>query len=440
MKHPHMTSLTLAIALGSIAFNSFAADDWDESAWEDAGWDDGAAIDEEKTPWTFNGFAEAALGGRLQDNNAISNDATLAETRFQVDTRYQWKTITASLIGDLYADDVTSKVSGAWREANITWPIHASTDLKIGRQILTWGTGDLLFLNDLFPKDWQSFFAGRDTAYLKSPSDAIKASLYHSVNIDLVWTPRFDSDNYLSGDRFSYFSPMLGETTAAPNRIRPQQRDHIGQDSEWAMRIYKNVEGLELAAYLYDGYFKSPVGIDSQTMQPYFPKLSSIGASIRGSLFQGIANTEFAYYNSKEDSDGTNPFVPNDQLRWLIGYEQELVTNLTLGLQWYLEWIQDYDKQIAHSPFAQYEPEERRHVVTTRLTYRLWQDKLTLSLFGFYSPTDKDAFVLPSVSYRASDQWSFTVGANLFGGQEEHTFFGQFEDNSNLYIRARYIF
>ena len=35
-------------------------------------------------------------------------------------------------------------------------------DLKIGQQVLTWGTGDYVFLNDLFPKDYQSFFSGRD--------------------------------------------------------------------------------------------------------------------------------------------------------------------------------------------------------------------------------------------------------------------------------------
>ena len=34
-------------------------------------------------------------------------------------------------------------------------------DVKIGQQVLTWGTGDYVFLNDLFPKDYPSFFAGR---------------------------------------------------------------------------------------------------------------------------------------------------------------------------------------------------------------------------------------------------------------------------------------
>jgi hypothetical protein len=37
---------------------------------------------------------------------------------------------------------------------------------------------DLIFINDLFPKDWESFFIGRDTEYLKAPSDAAKISLF----------------------------------------------------------------------------------------------------------------------------------------------------------------------------------------------------------------------------------------------------------------------
>ena len=40
-------------------------------------------------------------------------------------------------------------------------------DLKFGRQVFTWGTGDYVFVNDLFPKDYVSFYIGRDDEYLK---------------------------------------------------------------------------------------------------------------------------------------------------------------------------------------------------------------------------------------------------------------------------------
>jgi hypothetical protein len=96
----------------------------------------------------------------------------------------------------------------------------------------------------------------------------------------------------------------------------------------------------------------------------------------------GIFNTEVVYYASRDDRSGIDPAVPNDQLRLLLGYEREAVTNLTVAFQYYLEWTQDYGALIANSLSPQFEPDEYRQVVTNRLTYRLQQDKLTLSLFS----------------------------------------------------------
>jgi hypothetical protein len=130
--------------------------------------------------------------------------------------------------------------------------------------------------------------------------------------------------------------------------------------------------------------------------------------------------------------------VPNDQVRLLLGYEREAVTNFTVAFQYYLEWTQDHDALVANSPTSQFEPDKYRHVLTNRLTYRTDQDKLTLSLFTFYSPSDRDYYLRPQLSYRYSDKWTLTGGANVFGGQDAHTFFEQFADNGNLYIRIRY--
>ena len=66
------------------------------------------------------------------------------------------------------------------------------------------------------------------------------------------------------------------------------------------------------------------------------------------------------------------------------------------------------------------------------------QQKLTWSLFTFWSWTDQDAYLRPSVSYRLDDNWEFATGANLFLGDDKHTFFGQHEDNSNAWMRVRY--
>ena len=149
---------------------------------------------------------------------------------------------------------------------------------------------------------------------------------------------------------------------------------------------------------------------------------------------------EVVWYQSEDDRDGSDPFIPNSQLRFLSGFERELITRLTLSLQYYLEWTQNYRALKKYSPLPDKEPEEYRHLITTRLNYRAYQDKLTLSLFVFYSPTDDDYFAMPKVTYRLSDTWSSEIGMHLFGGTDDYTFFGQFEENSSFFARLRYSF
>ena len=42
--------------------------------------------------------------------------------------------------------------------------------------------------------------------------------------------------------------------------------------------------------------------------------------------------------------------------------------------------------------------------------------------------------------YKYSDEVALTLGGNLFGGDEDYTLFGQFQDNNNIYTRVRYSF
>jgi hypothetical protein len=60
------------------------------------------------------------------------------------------------------------------------------------------------------------------------------------------------------------------------------------------------------------------------------------------------------------------------------------------------------------------------------------------SLFAFVSPTDEDFYLRPSVTWRRDDHWSFSSGLNVLGGSSDHTFFGQLEDDSNAWLRARF--
>jgi len=396
-----------------------------------------------------SGFWEARAGTRTR-NDPYERQTSLLESRFQFSIERPGDTLNLKLTGDLLYDDIADShavklETGAGnfdlREAWLFYRPADRVDLKVGRQVLTWGTGDLLFINDLFPKDFRSFFIGRDEEYLKAPSDAVKLSVFSdAVSLDLVYTPRFDANRYIDGSRISFYNPATGTITGRNNVLNTRVPDDWFGDDEVAVRLHTNLRGYELAAYGYTGFWKGPMGSDPITGQAIFPDLDVLGLSVRGNLGPGIGYTELGYYHSGDDSSGRNPYIANSELRFLAGYEQEIARETTLGLQYYLERMQDYDRYQESLPAGTPEREHNRQVVTVRLTWLALQQNLMLSLFNYYSPSDEDGYLRAGASYKLDDNWSLSGGLNLFYGDEDHTFFGQLEKNSNVYTAIRYGF
>lgn len=415
----------------------------------DNGWsnDDWGSDDEHDLP--FTGFAELRVGTRLADQN-YEKRASIGEARVQLQAEKFWEDVSARITADLVSDLVADRwqldldKGDGWldlREAFVAWRATDFMDIKAGRQILTWGTGDMLFLNDLFPKDYDSFFIGRDTEYLKAPSDAIKASFFTEfANLDVVYTPNFDADRFADGARISTYDPLSGGFTSTSNVLKTNPRGKWFAEDEWALRLYRNFGAYEVALYGYDGYWKNPKGLEGSDMRATFPRLGVYGASVRGPISKGIGNVEIAYYDSRNDRNGIRSALPNDQFRALVGYEQEIAPEFTGGVQYYLERTLDYDNYKANHPAGSPKADKNRQVVTLRLTKMMMNQDLTLSLFNFWSPNDHDGYIRPKVNYKINDQWTAEAGANIFYGKERYTFFGQLEDNTNIYASLRYSF
>jgi len=402
----------------------------------------------DELPFHVGGFFDMRAGTRVErDHHQLRQ--SLAELRLQLDVEHEFSSgailkVRPDFLFDPVADrrQFDLEEGRGWldlREANLLVSPTDWMDVKVGRQILTWGTGDLVFLNDMFPKDWRSFFIGRDVEYLKAPSDAVKVSVFSSlVNFDAVFTPRFDADRYIEGDRISYWNRTQGRRSGTFAHV--ERRDDWGSDSEAAWRLSKNLEGYEMAVYGYYGFWKSPEGFNPATGKATFPRLSTYGFSVRGPVGKGIGNVEMAGYDSRDDRGGGDRFVPNSELRYLVGYTQEIGRDLTMGLQYYVEQMLDYgDYETARAAGTPKE-DHGRHVLTVRLTKLLMNQNLTLSMFAYWSPSDGDAYLRPHAAYKITDAWSAEAGANVFFGARPATFFSQFERNTNVYAALRYSF
>lgn len=402
---------------------------------------------------TIDGFAQGLWGGSLDKHNPTRTDYTANETRLQLRAQHWGDNAEMFSRLDFVWDGAdTAQYNLELREAYVKFKLGTNFDFKVGRQILTWGTGDLIFINDVFAKDYRSFFVGRDDQYLKAPQTALRMTWYNPLGaLAVAYTPRFEPNRLPLGNVLSYYHPMAGGIvgTGLDDDLTsfyfdvpvPEAKFKNG---EIALRLSRQIGYFNLAGYFYHGFYKNPMGtvaLDSTTFLPVYPRLNLWGASVRGQGLGGIVWFEAGYYDSRDDQDGDNPLMPNSALKGLVGYERQVATDLTANLQWQVDQILDYAKYATDqvnmgAPLR----DEIRHLLTSRVTKLLNDETLKLSGFVFYSPTDEDVYFRGSVEVKQSDELTLTLGGNIFGGQLESTEFGQFQKNDNAYLKVTYGF
>jgi len=393
----------------------------------------------------LHGFLQAASAYRLirpdrcpvTQRLACEEEFVVGEGRLQLELTPRGERWAFSAKGELIYDAVGGEVDGELREGYLDLRFPA-LDLRLGRQVITWGTGDLIFINDVFPKDWVAFISGLPLEYLKKGSDALNATGHWAgTSLQLVLIPRFEADTFPeAGGRLSFHDPMAAIESRRTDEPSPAL-DH----TEAGLKLFRNVLGWDLSLYAYRGFFHSPAGEvePGPALRFFFPPLNVYGASGQGAALGGVWSFEGGYYDSRSDRSGLNPSVENSSLRLLGGYQREIVPDLTLSTQYYVQVMEDYAEYLRTRAPGMPERPVARHVLTLRLTWFLLHQTLRLGLFVLGSPNEGDWYANPEARYQMTDALSTSVGVNLFGGPSR-TEFGQFEGNSNLYAVVRYAF
>lgn len=343
-------------------------------------------------------------------------------------------------------------------------------DVRLGRQILTWGVGDLIFIADVFPKNRVALISGLPLEYLKKGSDAVNATAHWGGrSLQLVLIPRFEPDTVpKAGGRLRFNDPgaaiearradpfwgstreqgeregeaptaLLAEgATQAPAIDEPPQ---TVENVEAALRFFGNVNGWDLSLSAYRGFFHTPAAqiVPEPQLRFFFPRLYVYSASAQGAAEGRVLSLEAGYYDSRMDRSGRDPAVENSSIRLLTGYQREVIPDLTLSGQYYVQIMEHHAEFLRTRPLGVPRRPWARHVLTLRLTQFLLYQTLKLSLFVLGSPNERDFYLNPEVKYNVTDEMWVALGINLFRGPRA-TEFGQFKENSNLYFVVRYSF
>ncbi|GMQ81105.1 MAG: hypothetical protein BMS9Abin05_0535 [Rhodothermia bacterium] len=394
----------------------------------------------------ISGFAQVNYAARITGTSCASDtacDFLLGEERVQLKLEGFSDDGSAGFKGrlDFFNDAVVGRSGTEVREIYLDL-ISDYVTFRAGRQIVTWGLGDLLFINDIFPKDWVAFFSGRPLQYLKIGSDALKVDFYPGfLNAEIIVIPFFEPDRYPTGARLIFPDPF---PAGLLRRVETKRRSF--ENVEMSSKLSRYVADWEVAVYLSRTFYRLPAQSLDDSASPVevhlrFPRLNTFGASLAGAFLDGIVNIEGAYYDSERDRDGSNAAIENSEIKGLVGYSRPIWSEATLGVQGQVERIQEYDSYKANLPVRFRARDELRWTATIRYTQPLFHQSLLLNLFVFSGISEKDGYLISSARYAFTDALWGEVGGNIFFGSDKYySRFGSFDKNDNIYLSVRYGF
>lgn len=380
------------------------------------------------------GFVQTRYAQRLHslDECALESCAAVVEEtlgELLVDER-PTESLAWSLRTEAAYDDAVSDVRIAIREGFLAWTPAADLDFKVGRQVLTWGVSDYLYVNDIFPKNYDAFFTGGGFDRMKEPVDAARAAWYGAAADVEAVVSRWEPDRIPSLERFS--------ATASADWIPPG--DDPRNAFEVALRVATHRGGWDLAAYAAEfrsrerRYFVHHTG-------PHFdhPRLQHLGVSLTGNAAGGVVWLEAAHRLTKDRQNNVvSRYALGRSVKLIAGYSREVAQDVTASAQLQLEAATAHDRYRASlAPGVQ--PLER---VSATLHLRLqarWINQTLSAGSQLFVENEGDAYFNPFLLWSPADGWTMEAGMNLFEGESDSRY-GALRKDSNAYILVRYSF
>ena len=138
---------------------------------------------------------------------------------------------------------------------------------------------------------------------------------------------------------------------------------------------------------------------------------------------------EFAY-NLTEDTAGDNPWVKNNSIAWVAGFDMDLpIHNFNINIQEQGKYILNNDK-IEDGVYAEYDVDHNSdgkytsNQLVVNISDKWLNEKLTTECTTIYVFETKEWCVQPKIAYNVIDGLTFTLsGAYIYSDNENGQFY-----------------
>ena len=147
-------------------------------------------------------------------------------------------------------------------------------------------------------------------------------------------------------------------------------------------------------------------------------------------------------YNLTDDMDGDDPWVHNNSIAWLGGFDIDLpFWNSNLNVQEIGTFVLHGDKCDENPLDVDYSQNGyTNNKIAANFTASFMNDKIAPELTVMYGIENKDLALLPKITYKADQNLSFTASGLYIWCGDENSEFKAWENNSFVNLGATYKF
>ena len=259
-----------------------------------------------------------------------------------------------------------------------------------------------------------------------------------------------------AGTIYMYMLENANALSADPTVIYPDmwtlKYGQFGGRATWTLGQ------LDMGISYYNGWYKQP-SVNAEKMIPFinkylagetiteedkflaYDKKQTFGLEASTILWHFNLRGEFAY-NLTDDVDGTDPWVHNNSIGWLGGFDIDLpFANANLNVQEIGTYVlkgEECDKNTLDVDYGVNGYSNNK--IAANLTTSFMNDKIAPEVTVMYGIENKDLVVMPKLSYKADQNLTLAASGMIINCGDDHSEFKAWEKNSFACISAKYQF
>jgi len=379
------------------------------------------------------GFADSYHAIRIESPNDFlsSRNRVRLEATTTLEQTYLFVSLNA-----VHNDIIEDETGLQLREAYFDY-VSDGWDLRIGRQIIIWGKSDGLRITDIVSPSELTEFIARDFDDTRIPVDALKLRFLGEItNLELLWLPNFQ-EGILAESGTPWATSSLFSDEDNVEILEATTPEKKLENGEFGAKLSFYLPGIDLSIssfYTWTDFpaYYSEEKSDRLLIHQKYYRYGFLGIDLSAPVHEFVLRCDIAMYFNKPYEAQNLEGKP---------YKRNII-NALMGLDWYPGNNWTVSGQISNNLILNHSEKiaERQHnwLATLSISKTLAHETIEISSFSYIGLQEIDLFNRSYIDVSMTDEFHLLSGFDLFLGNDGS--FGQYQKNSELWLKAKYSF